>query len=469
MPNPDLLDIDKGLVTAPAGCGKTHLIAETLLKHDDAKPILVLTHTNAGVAALRSRLDRIGVQRSSYRLATIDGWSMRVVGTYPTGCRVNSNILHLTNPRRDYPAIRIGIHNLMTDHHIDDVLGATYARLIVDEYQDCTLAQHQIIQHLSQILPTCLLGDPLQAIFGWAGNEPPSWRDVVAEFPIAGELDTPWRWINAGHEAFGRWLLGVRKLIVAGEVIDLRDSPEEVQRIHLDGRDDHNLKVRAAHVRPPNEGGTVLLIANSMPRANHWRYASQIKGAIVVENADLGEFTEFAAGFDINANDAIEKLVEFSGKVMTNVGAGDMIRRIRTIQENRARKAPSDAELAALTFVKKPTPENAVEVLVEIGRQPGVRAHRAALLRACIRAFNSCIDETDFYDSAVRIREQSRVLGRAVAKRSVGSTLLLKGLEADVSVILDTEQLSPKDLYVAMTRGARKLVICSSTPILRTR
>src|SRR3546814_4287132 len=79
----DLLAIDRGTVTAPAGCGKTHLIAEALTRHAGGKPILVLTHTNAGVVALRSRLDRAGVPAKAYRLSTIDGWAMRLISTFP--------------------------------------------------------------------------------------------------------------------------------------------------------------------------------------------------------------------------------------------------------------------------------------------------------------------------------------------------------------------------------------------------
>jgi len=75
----DLLSIRRGTVTAPAGCGKTHLIARSLTRHGNAKkPILILTHTNAGVAALRGRLDRAGIRPTAYRLLTIDGWAMRL-------------------------------------------------------------------------------------------------------------------------------------------------------------------------------------------------------------------------------------------------------------------------------------------------------------------------------------------------------------------------------------------------------
>jgi DNA helicase IV len=48
----------------------------------------------------------------------------------------------------------------------------------------------------------------------------------------------------------------------------------------------------------------------------------------------------------------------------------------------------------------------------------------------------------------------------------VGSTLLLKGLEADISVVLNAGALNARNLYVAMTRGSRRVLVCSPTPIL---
>jgi hypothetical protein len=64
-------------------------------------------------------------------------------------------------------------------------------------------------------------------------------------------------------------------------------------------------------------------------------------------------------------------------------------------------------------------------------------------------------DGPSIYDAAVQVREQSRLIGRPLAKRTVGSTLLLKGLEADVAVILKAEVMDHNHLYVAMTRGSR--------------
>ena len=39
----DLLAVDRGLVVAPAGCGKTQLIVDALAHYQGARPILVLT------------------------------------------------------------------------------------------------------------------------------------------------------------------------------------------------------------------------------------------------------------------------------------------------------------------------------------------------------------------------------------------------------------------------------------------
>ncbi len=189
----DLLAIESGAVTAPAGCGKTHLITDALGRHSGKKPVLVLTHTNAGVVALRGRLESAGVARSSYRLSTLDGWAIRLLKTFPQRAGHDPAILELRNRNRDYPAIRAAVCNLLAGGHINEILEASYDRLLVDEYQDCNLAQHTMVVETAKVLRTCVLGDPMQAIFDFAG-ELASWdKHVHVQFPAAGELSTPWR------------------------------------------------------------------------------------------------------------------------------------------------------------------------------------------------------------------------------------------------------------------------------------
>lgn len=345
----DLLAIDRGMVTAPAGCGKTHLIAEALTRHGGNKPILVLTHTNAGVVALRGRLDRAGVRSTAYRLSTIDGWAMRLISTFPQRSGHDPDLLKLARPATDYPYIRVAAAKLLKADHINDVLKASYARLIVDEYQDCSIRQHAVVAYAAQTLPTCVLGDPMQAIFGFGVDDLATWDEQVrGYFPLAGELATPWRWINAGAEPLGRWLLEVRGNLLRGEPVDLRTAPKGVTWVQLDGTKDHERRLEAARVRPPVGDGRVLIIGDSTSPDSQRRFASQTPGAVAVEAVDLKDLVAFAKGLELDSPSALQELTEFAQRVMRNVGAADFVQRVRSIQRGTARNEPTEAERLAL-------------------------------------------------------------------------------------------------------------------------
>jgi DNA helicase-2/ATP-dependent DNA helicase PcrA len=468
----DLLAIDRGAITAPAGCGKTYLIAEALTRVGGYKPVLVLTHTNAGVVALRGRLDRAGVPAKAYRLSTIDGWSMRLVSTFPRRAGHNPKLLELANPTTDYPNIRVAAAKLLKAGHVSDVLGASYSRLIVDEYQDCSIRQHLLVAFASQALPTCVLGDPMQAIFGFGGDDLPKWDEqVCGHFPVVGELRTPWRWINAKAEQLGRWLLEVRVGLLKGEPIDLRTAPAGVIWVHLDGARDHEKRLEAARIRVPGQDGRVLIIGDSTSPSSQRQFASQTPGAVTVEAVDLKDLVSFARTFDLAAPNALQHLLEFAQSVMRNIGAANLLQRIHSLRSGTARNEPSTAENAVLAFVRAPSHRRAVDVLVELGKQAGVTSHRPAVLSACLKALQRCegTEGLTLHDAAIRLREENRLLGRPLPKRAVGSTLLLKGLEAEVAVILSADPLDARNLYVAMTRGSKALIICARTPILSPR
>lgn len=464
VPEIDLLAVDRGTVTAPAGCGKTHLIANALSRHTRPKPVLVLTHTNAGVAALRSRLERARVPSSAYKLATIDGWAMRLLTLFPQRAGHDPRILTVTNPGSHYPAIRTAARDLLAAQHINDVLQATYDRLIVDEYQDCAVAQHEIVVHASAALRTCVLGDPLQAIFTFAGPTADWEHEVKAHFPNAGELNTPWRWINAGEEAFGRWLLAMRQVLLINGTIDLSATPANVQWVRLDGVNDHQLRVRAGSHQPPGADGRVLIMADSTNPPGQREFASKIPGGVVVENVDMRDLVAFGERFDLSSPNIAEHVINFAGSVMINVGASAMCQRIESLRSGRARNPPTEAEAAALRFCNNPSYAGATELLEKINAQGGVRAHRPAILRGAYEVLNACRGNQGALPgaTAVAVRERSRLIGRPLAKRTVGSTLLLKGLEADVAVILNPTVMNNRHLYVAMTRGAKQLIVCSA-------
>ena len=470
MPELDILSVRRGAVTAPAGCGKTQLIADSLKLQSDSKPALVLTHTNAGKGALEARLAKANVPRHVYRVSTIDSWSIRLISKFPSRSGVNPDVLRLENPGNDYPAVRQAAWKLLASGDVADALKATYGRLIVDEYQDCTIPQHQIVRWAASVLPTCVLGDPLQAIFGF--REPTvDWNnDVTNLFTVVGELSTPWRWKNAGADDLGRWLLESRAQLLAGKGIDLSRSPAEVSWVKLpaDPNGAYLKRLEAAMTKAPTAQGTVLVIGDSTSPTGQRQVASQSPGATTVEAADLRDLTVFGRNFDANSSSSLPALVKFASELMTNLGGAELLRRVEFLSKGTARKDATGAEAAALAFKIAPSFATTLAAVRAFEDADGVRVYRPEVLHVLKGALlQSAIQgEGTFQETVVRARERNRHLGRPVTRRAVGSTLLLKGLEADVAVILNPIVMDARHLYVALTRGAKRLVVCSPTPML---
>ena len=162
----------------------------------------------------------------------------------------------------------------------------------------------------------------------------------------------------------------------------------------------------------------------------------------------------FARNFDLQGANALAQLIEFASSVMTGVGAANLRTRVESLRTGRARTPPTEAEAEAIAFVAAPTPERALRVINALAEQPGARVYRPAVLHCCRSAMQAVAGGTvDFLSAAIQARERNRHLARPIARRSLGSTLLLKGLEADVSVVLHPELMTAQNLYVALTRG----------------
>lgn len=469
MLNLDLFRDARSSVMAPAGCGKTQLIADSLKTYTGSKPVLVLTHTNAGKGALEARLERAAVPKASYRVFTIDSWGIRVASRFPTRSGCNAQVLRLENPNHDYPAVRAAALKLLVSGDIEDILVANYSRLVVDEYQDCTLPQHAIIDALAHVLPTCVLGDPLQAIFGF--REPTVHWDqhVRATFPEIGTLNVPWRWNRVGAENLGNWLLSIREPLLAGAAIDLSYAPAEVQYVPLPGNPagDHQQRMDAARTKAPNKDGTVLVIGDSTSPQEQRQFASITPGASTVEAVDLRDLTSFARNFDPEHADSTKHLVEFAGEVMTNLGGAGLHKRLASLRAGTAQKEANEIEAVCLSYEAARSFAAAAKLLQDLEECTGVRVYRPealSVLKAALRTASG--GGITFYDATVQARERNRHLGRRTNRVAVGSTLLLKGLEADVAVVLNPSVMNARHLYVALSRGARKLVICSPTPVL---
>lgn len=464
----NLLTIDRGAITAPAGCGKTELIARALTAYTGDKPILVLTHTNAGVAALRARLSRAKVPGNSYRLATLDGWALRLIKTFPALSGHHPSITQCLNPSRDYTAIRTSAYHILRKGHLNHVLKASYGQVIIDEYQDCNILQHELVCALAQVLRICVLGDPMQAIFGFKGNVLVNWENHVhSQFPPAGMLEVPWRWKNVDAEPLGQWLLWARQELASRRPIDLTQAPAQVVWHQLGRGNDDEVRQTAAKTPSPGPGCRVLVIGESARTGTHHTLAMRTPGAVVIEAVTLNALIAFSNTFSLTDTRALQQLLDFAKSTMTGVAPTELMKRLAIHARGTAKTPPTPFEHSAMQFQQAPSYRTAYNLLQECHQSQGTRVYRPAILYSGLDALRMADQKgIPLLDAALAIREEYRARGRVLPARAVGSTLLLKGLEAEVAVVLNAEDLSPNNLYVAMTRGSMQLVICSSTPFL---
>ncbi|WFU07370.1 UvrD-helicase domain-containing protein (plasmid) [Rhizobium sp. CB3171] len=467
----DVLQTRRGHVEAPAGCGKTELIAGCVAGAV-SKPTLVLTHTTAGVAALRLRLQRANVHTANYRLNTIAGWAIGMVSMFPE----RASYLHDPRLPPNYPAIQAAVGRLCQSGHIDRELRATYGRLLVDEYQDCSLSQHTIVSGIANAIPTVVFGDPMQAIFGF-GNDPlAGWHaQAAATFPRIGLLATPWRWNNAGAPELGNWLVAARNRLASGNSIDLRTCPNRIFW-HPIGADPGALIAEQVRIQYdiarqfPNE--SVLIIGDSIQAQSRHDYASRAQGVSVVEPVDFPDVVGVAAQMTGQAGpDLLQSCTRFLATVMVNVYGDQIHARVQTIQNNRNRTPPTPQELAAITLANGGGYREAIAFLRSMEADRERRIYRHSAFNILIDCLSAAISSAKTPSETIAVlREQRRQAGRTVPMKAVGSTLLLKGLEANHVIILDADHarnpMTKEHLYVALSRGARTIRVFSRSPIL---
>ncbi|EJN6524566.1 UvrD-helicase domain-containing protein [Escherichia coli] len=467
-----VLGARRGLVVAPAGCGKTHLITE-VLSVAQHKPYLVLTHTTAGVTALKKRLKRFSVPSQNYVVTTIDGWALRIAGSFPGLCPVD---VGPEVPNQFYPSLRRSVLALLREGNINEAVRASYSRLLVDEYQDCNVLQHEMTVALSHLLPTVVFGDPMQCIFSFSGPMP-HWRDTVqVSFPVLTTLDTPWRWNNVNAPALGEWILDVREKLLNDESIDLASCPDFV-RFHSLTRDQNANLVRqqqeyyALLRQYPDD--SLLVLGDSRRVTSRHQFAQRINGIDVVEPVDLSDVMRMAQGLDSEdtGSGMLDRILRIATEMMTNVEVNLTLRRVSRILAGRNRTAASLLENALVTLVREPSRHNTRSALQQLEEKEGTRVFRSGACQALKDALSLSVSspEMSIYEAASVVREQRRYQGdRRITHRSIGSTLLLKGLECDHALILDAGSMSASNLYVALSRGAKSVVLFSGSREFRS-
>lgn len=465
----------KGYVIAPAGYGKTHLIAMAVKAA--SKKQLILTHTFAGVNSIKAKMTALGVPSSKYQIDTIASWSLRLCLAYPktSGWKVE----HPTS--KQWNKLYECCSRLLGKQFVRRVVAATYAGVYVDEYQDCSDMQHGLVCVFAEFMPCRILGDPMQAIFDFGGDEgkPVDWTVCVyPTFTCLGQLDTPWRWKTTGDPKLGDWLKKARETLEQGQKIDLSNGlPACVKRAHttpeflapkqysslmdlLGSRD----SVIALHGGDQQSKNKTHLLARTM--------GGKFSSIEEVEGKDLHSFIKKLVAAQTTQQGFLLALV-FSKKCFT--GIGDILtagtKKGEVAKQSKVTKYPVVLH-AANAYLNSPTSAHLRAFFLALKDNPKTSAYRRDLLYRFLNVLKIHIDGggPTLVDAANLYQREMRRTGRPISHRKlIGTTLLVKGLEYDHAVILDADTLDAKDLYVAMTRGAKTLTIIGEQRYLPVR
>lgn len=447
-------------IVAPAGHGKTEMITDLVDKLPGRK--LVLTHTNAGVDALQQRMNRKHISKDQYYLSTISSFCMKWCDAYPYTGGVDATVKMTDN--KFYPMVHAGAVRIFQNEWARKVIETTYSCVIVDEYQDCVLVQHQIFVELNKTLPVYVLGDPLQAIFGFK-EKLVSWKNIC--FDITPIETYPWRW-GKTNPALGRYLDVVRTQLLPGldgHIVRFSTVPDQdaVHRISTSAFHDGSIYKIA------NQYETVLYIAKWEPDTIAF---SKGTGGLFQhdEKQNLVDLYKRAQLLDTDdgyarANTIYDFIGECASGVATELKSYEGHIKDGDFDFSMIKKYPEFGKRMEKLY-KYHGYNEMIAVLDWIKNEPGFRIHRKELFTEMHRSIRRARDlNISITQAAQEIRmipgNQSKYAG---FKKLASRTLLSKGLEFDC-VIIDLSKVSQNaynrysstEMYVAMTRAMKAI------------
>lgn len=458
----------KSLLIAPAGFGKTHTIAECLSKLAvNSRKELILTHTHAGVGSIKEKLKKENVHKN-YEVETISSFVQRYVLAY----NYDGKIPNQENSKQYYSFLNQSALQLFKTNIIQKVIKASYSGLFVDEYQDCTKTQHQIIKVLADLLPTRLLGDFLQGIFEF--NEPTVNLNCMSEMDgfIQNyfELLIPQRWQRGNNEILGNDLKAIREKIIRKENINLK-SYISIEVFEYPSLDIHTPKTNYNKLLwklIENNNSLLILHSNTTSVEPRKKITQKFNGALnLIESIDDKLFYKAAVILDeLDLNNMALKLNELSLLLFNKT---EINKWFNEKGFKRKTKLEDKTIIEKINQLSLNLSVNLHKIVDIIAKLPNVKCYRPEILSSLLKAIENADSENlTIYQSMINYRNSIRRFGRKIEGKCIGTTLLTKGLEFDTVLILDANKFTcPKHFYVAITRACKRLVIVTENTNLK--
>lgn len=457
----------KSMIVAPAGYGKTHAIA-LCLSHTEGKQ-LILTHTHAGVASLKEKIMQQDINNKDYRVETITGFAQKYVNAFYCG-----NDIPEQEDNTYFPFILEQAKNILKINPIKDVIKASYNGLFVDEYQDCTVCQHNFIRTLGEILPIHILGDPLQGIFDFHGETLVDFEKELNDFKRLPDLTEPWRW-KKNNPGLGECLKHIRTLLEEKRNIDLNLFNSYIEIVIVSENDkyilgtDYNKKIWNLL-----QDDNILIIHPESPNKNaRKKFVSLFKNKyFLVEAIDDKDFYKFSKEIDkMNSSNFCKIMYSlflklFNGKTSIEKWFNESGVKKKRSESDKNLACPIDEDIKKIKG--KFSLSLILEILKKTKKLPGIKCYSKELFYNLCKALGQAEYKGILvYEAMKEIRNVKRRIGRKISGRCIGTTLLTKGLEFDTVAVLDANKFKcPKNFYVAITRASKKLIIFTNNKIL---
>ncbi|MEX3943342.1 UvrD-helicase domain-containing protein [Paraburkholderia sp. BR10937] len=450
-----------GAIEAPAGTGKTEQIA--LVAREAPGRWLILTHTVAGVDAIRRRLAKLQVPNDKAQVDTLSAWAHRWARAFPQGSGLAPGWSAIS---RDWDAVVLAAASLVESGAVQSILRASYDGVLVDEYQDSTVEHHRLIRALSVHLPCYVFGDPLQAIFGFRPGMLADWhKDTLASFPAAGILQTPQRWMQAGDPALGSWLIAQRANFQAG-IFDFRGAPPCLEWRACAPKVGAQRLAELCSVKL-DEGETLAVLHSSVDDVQRADLAKAIWATTVEPIGGKTERNFYQSLRTRTGADRVGGVLDLMGTAYVGADVSGKRKRVASLLANpeRLRTPATPAELALRAIAVDDALANVLDAFRCVEKEPGVTAVRPELVYCIKSALRLCAENPALQldDAAFQVANARRERGRILRNRAVGSTLLMKGLEFDHVVITPDACQNRHHWYVALTRGTRSVRVLSPT------
>lgn len=468
------LSHDKTMLIAPAGYGKTHSIAASLNVLKANGKHLILTHTHAGIASIKEKLKKENIPSNCFHVETISGFAQRYVLSFYKG-----NDIPALGDKSYFGFILQKALYYFSLNPIQKILLRSYASLFVDEYQDCTSNQHNLILLISSLFPTRFLGDPLQGIFQFDPLD--KLVDMTCENQMKGffsnryELGQPQRWLRGNNEKLGIALKKIRTELLSNKPIDLNLYPA-IESYCFNEEDIYNPKSEYYNrVNSLLADNNLLIIHPNTTSINpRLSLIKKFKNRFtLLESIDDKDFYKLAVKFD-NVPDGQFAVVmkEICTTVFNKTELDKWFNdkglksKIKLIDKEALKplKSAIDEYEANPCFIKMK------KALLEVPKLPMLKCYRKEIFNSLCKSLQYAeIEKTTVLDAMIEIRNTTRRYGKRADIKCIGTTLLTKGLEFDTVIILNAHQFNcPKNLYVALTRASKKLIIFSKSKTLTT-